>query len=233
MRSIQKNLLVLLVAVAVFAALSPLALAGSAKVRSKGTVKVVTVDDDGVRHEENFEFDADHPRPFLGVTLTDTEDGGVRVESVVEGSAAEAAGLQAGDVIVGIDGNEVGEPWDLTRAVLESEVGQQVDLDVLRDGGRVNVKAELGQREGVADFDFDFDFEGLEEHLEMLDEKMEFLDLYVDRHDDHTFSIRHHGSRPKLGVQLVSGHAGAARAPRRQRRCGRAGQQGDLGHAGR
>jgi len=145
---------------------------------------------DKVRTEESFEFDADHPRPFLGVTLQDADGDadGVRVLGVIGGSAAEAAGLQAGDLIVGIDGADVSGSWDLTRRLLGSEVGQRVDLDVIRDGERLDLRAELGQRDNV------FELEHLEEQMGQLERQLQKLDVHM----------RHVGQgRPKLGVQLV------------------------------
>jgi serine protease Do len=188
MRSTGSKLFAVLLTVALGAAWGP-AVQAETEIRTQDRFKVVVVDDDGERQEEIFEFDQDHPRPFLGVTLIEDERG-ARVGSVVEGSAAEAAGLQSGDVIVGIDGTTVEEPWDLTRQVLRSEVGQRVDLDVVRDGGSIRLSAELGRREHELDLE-----------LHRLGEQMGHLEKHLHNLDVH---MRHHHGRPKLGVQLVS-----------------------------
>lgn len=60
------------------------------------------------------------------------------VSSVVEGSAAEEAGLQAGDVIVAVDGSEVKRFNDVRIEVLYS-AGESMNVDVLRDGGIVSL----------------------------------------------------------------------------------------------
>jgi S1-C subfamily serine protease len=188
----------------------PVALAGEdhervvIKTKTDGKVKVVTVDEDGNRHEEVFEFDGDNPRPFLGVALEDTPDGGALIDSVVEDSGAEQAGLQAGDIIVGIDGGDVEEPWDLTRAVLKAQPGDVVELAVIRDGEPMRMTAELGQREGFAGiYRMGEHLEGLEEHLEHLDEHMKALDVWVDKDGEHPRIKVMRRHRPKLGVQLV------------------------------
>ncbi len=55
------------------------------------------------------------------------------VSQVVEGSAAEQAGMQPGDVIVAVNGSEVKRFKDVRIEVLYS-AGESVDFDVLRDG---------------------------------------------------------------------------------------------------
>jgi S1-C subfamily serine protease len=147
------------------------------RVERKDRVSVVIVDEDGDRHEEVYEFDGDNRRPFLGVRLGRADEG-VHVESVIEGTAAERAGLREGDVIVEFDGTPVETPWDLTREVLRSERGQRVDLEVIRDGARQTVTAEIGESEHLHfgpmpfdfDFDFDFDAEAFHEQMEKLHE---------------------------------------------------------------
>ena len=153
-----------------------------------------------------------HSRPFLGVTLQSDRDG-VRVIDVVEGSAADEAGLREGDLIVGIEGDEVDEPWELTRRLLEGEPGDRVDVEFIRDDQRQSVTAELGQRNdwsgnfhfdserfekqmaelgqqlGNMQFDFEWNGEALEGQMQQLHEKLAELHLS-------------HGSRPRLGVEL-------------------------------
>lgn len=120
----------------------------------KGVIRIVTVDEDGNRHEETIEFDSDSPRAFLGVSVERTRDGGARVEEVIEDSAAALVGLQEGDVIVGFGGREIESPSDLTRQVLQSQPGDQVELEVLRDGQRLSLTAELGERDWFSGFSF-------------------------------------------------------------------------------
>ena len=46
-------------------------------------------------------------RPFLGVTPVSHMEKGVKLGSIIDGSAAQKAGLQAGDVVLKISGSEV------------------------------------------------------------------------------------------------------------------------------
>lgn len=85
---------------------------------------------------------------------------GVYVTRVTEDSPAEEAGiipmpdnsLQAelepgGDLIIGIEDQEVQEFHDLiSYLVFETEVGQTVDLTVVRDGEEITVPVTLGER---------------------------------------------------------------------------------------
>ncbi len=69
---------------------------------------------------------------------------GATVEDVVAGSAAEAAGLQVGDLITALDGQSVVGSESLVALVRNSEVGQTVSLTVLRDGQTLTLSATLG-----------------------------------------------------------------------------------------
>jgi len=228
------NLLILggigVIALALFAGATAVADDDSeVRVERKGKVRIVVVDDDGDQHEEVYEFDGDHPRAFLGVSLDRAPDGGVRVEHVVDDSAAQRAGLEEGDVIVGFDGDEIDTPSGLTRRVMRSEPGDRVDLEVIRDGERLTLTAELGERPwrdfsmgfdfGVfgeqmerlgeqmehLEFDLDWDADSFQENMEQLQERLSGLDLDFDFDHPHfghhrTFFMH---SRPKLGVELV------------------------------
>ena len=70
----------------------------------------------------------------IGVTIQNKENDLV-IASVIEGTPAEAAGLEANDVIVEIDG-EAREKWDVDEAVLRirGEEGTKVVLGIRRNG---------------------------------------------------------------------------------------------------
>jgi S1-C subfamily serine protease len=70
-------------------------------------------------------------------------DDGVLVSSVDEGSAAEKAGLKAGDVIVKLNGSTVGDASDLGRAVARLDEGTPATLTVQRDGRPVDLKVTV------------------------------------------------------------------------------------------
>ena len=69
---------------------------------------------------------------------------GVIVADVVEGSAAEAAGIQSGDVVLRLDDEEVVNASDLRTRVGLANVGDAVELVVLRDGKRKAIEATIG-----------------------------------------------------------------------------------------
>lgn len=72
-------------------------------------------------------------------------DGGVVIDSVEAGGPAAAGGLQAGDAISGIDGIDV-TSWEQLRAVIRARsAGDDVVLDVVRDGQRRRVLVTLGR----------------------------------------------------------------------------------------
>lgn len=66
---------------------------------------------------------------------------GVLVADVVEGSPAEKAGIKPGDVIQEVNGKSVENPLDLKETVLKTEIGQKIEVTLVR-GGKV-LKVEL------------------------------------------------------------------------------------------
>ena len=89
--------------------------------------------------------DGEVEHAYLGVTMTEAE-GGVRIEDVREGGPADDAGLQAGDVVTQAGGEDVTSPDDLQRIVGDSAPGDELELDVTRNGEEEVVTATLGER---------------------------------------------------------------------------------------
>ena len=71
---------------------------------------------------------------------------GVLVEQVIAGSGAERAGLREGDAITALDGEQVNDSRGLTAAILDNEVGDEVTVSIVRDGGETEIVATLGPR---------------------------------------------------------------------------------------
>ena len=71
---------------------------------------------------------------------------GVAVEKVIEGSPAQAAGLQNGDVILAFNGEQVTSTRKLTRLLGEVSPDHQVKLTVVRSGGEREIVATVGKR---------------------------------------------------------------------------------------
>lgn len=58
---------------------------------------------------------------------------GVMVSSVSEDSAAKKSGIEAGDVIIALNGKEVLNPKEFSRHIAETAVGEKIKLDVWRN----------------------------------------------------------------------------------------------------
>ncbi|HMB67909.1 MAG TPA: PDZ domain-containing protein [bacterium] len=108
-------------------------------------------------HVRDLRFGGKHG--FLGVMTQDldgdlsayfgAEDGGALVTEVVEDSPAEKLGLRAGDVIVGVAGDDVEDARDLRRAVGRADDEEEVEVVWLRDKKRESGKVALEVREGM------------------------------------------------------------------------------------
>lgn len=71
---------------------------------------------------------------------------GVLVASVVEGSAADDAGLRQGDVIVAIDGDEMRQVEDVLALLRERLPGDRIELRIVRDDDERTIEVELRDR---------------------------------------------------------------------------------------
>ena len=74
-----------------------------------------------------------HPRAQLGVYLQPDEQG-VAVHEVMQDSVAQAAGLEAGDIIQRAAGKSLVRTDELVRIVQRQPPGTLLPLDILRDG---------------------------------------------------------------------------------------------------
>jgi S1-C subfamily serine protease len=97
---------------------------------------------------------------FLGVRTSDLENiqqavrdrlgittkSGAFVGEIVDGSAAQHAGLQAGDVITEIDGKKVESAADVGAMVGKLSPGDRIRITVQRDGKDKTLTATLGSR---------------------------------------------------------------------------------------
>ncbi|WP_433604676.1 S1C family serine protease [Prescottella agglutinans] len=66
---------------------------------------------------------------------------GVQVAQVVPGSAASAAGLRKGDILVAIDGRPVATATDIQARMVEGTIGRRVEVTVWRNGALVDAVA--------------------------------------------------------------------------------------------
>ncbi len=91
-------------------------------------VMTQTVDDDIA---DAFDIDVDH---------------GAIVNEVINNSPAEKGDIKEGDVIISFNGQEVWDQEELTDFIADAEAGSQASLIVVRDGKKVTVNVELGER---------------------------------------------------------------------------------------
>ena len=68
------------------------------------------------------------PTAFLGVSVQTGDQGGALIATVVTGSAADQAGLVAGDVITSLDGHTVDTATTLGSVMLHESPGTTVDV---------------------------------------------------------------------------------------------------------
>lgn len=93
-------------------------------------------------------------RPALGVSIADlssadvamqykVNETGIYISEVNAGSAAEKAGLQAGDKVVSIDGEAISDVASLKKIINNHQVGDTITVQVKRDGKMADVKVTL------------------------------------------------------------------------------------------
>ena len=70
---------------------------------------------------------------------------GALVANVMEDGPAEGSGIMAGDVILKFNGVDVPEMRRLPKIVAETEVGEDVDVVVWRDGEKITLQTHVGQ----------------------------------------------------------------------------------------
>ena len=93
-------------------------------------------------------------RPFVGIYGIDLDEAtairngltkGIYVDSVVEGSCAEEAGIRAGDVIVAFDGKSVSTMDELNDIKNTKSVGDSVEVTFYRGNEEMTVTLVLGE----------------------------------------------------------------------------------------
>ncbi|HKA01741.1 MAG TPA: M28 family peptidase [Candidatus Solibacter sp.] len=86
--------------------------------------------------------------PYFG-SVPDFAEGinGVKFADVREGSPAAKAGLKQGDIMVEFDGKVISNLYDFTYALRGKKPGDEVTVNVMRDGKPLTVKCTLSRRE--------------------------------------------------------------------------------------
>ncbi len=116
---------------------------------------------------------------------------GALVREVEKDSAAARAGIEAGDLIVGYDGQRISGLHALMRMVRETPDGRIVTVELVRDGQRRSVEAEIRAPERGPNVYSLGGEEGGDIDIDVPD---------IDIRIPHVMNLRHH--RPRLGVSV-------------------------------
>jgi serine protease Do len=88
----------------------------------------------------------------LGMSVQDTEDGkGVKVLQVAEESNAAKAGVEKGDIITEINGEETETTDDVVKAMRSARDDSSIKLKVLRDGRTKDIEVRIPRKLKSAD----------------------------------------------------------------------------------
>ncbi|MEO5858472.1 MAG: PDZ domain-containing protein [Pyrinomonadaceae bacterium] len=171
-----------------------------------------------------FSFQFDGEGGYLGVQTEEVtrenigklglrEVRGVAVAKVIEGSPAQSAGLQDGDVIVRIDGEDISSGRKLTRLVSEISPDHTAKVTVLRGGSEREINVTLGKRpmpkfaegafaspEGFKNFEFKFPAKDFEFNMPDLDKLEKYKFEPGKPGEPFVFAF---GNQRQIGVSLT------------------------------
>jgi len=103
---------------------------------------------------------------FLGV-ITETDDKGVKINTLSDESAAAKAGLKEGDVITKIDDKKIKSPSELSDVITSYQPKDEINITYIRNGKTKSTKAVLNSKTIKRNTDNDsvlnFNFPGLED----------------------------------------------------------------------
>jgi len=94
-------------------------------------------------------------KPLLGLLVNMREGSdGVEIGAIFEGTSAEEAGLQVGDVILEVDGKKICGPSCVAGVLKRQSVGQRIEILYKRDGNNHKVTVFLGGLVQMGDREF-------------------------------------------------------------------------------
>lgn len=86
-------------------------------------------------------------RPSIGVDVKNSPDhDGALIEKVEPGSAADQAGLKAGDIVVEINGKDVDNQMDLAKIIMDQQIGAQIIVKAKRGQNLLIVPVVVGSK---------------------------------------------------------------------------------------
>ncbi len=87
--------------------------------------------------------------PFIGIEMgvdKKTDVRGVYISKIISGSAAEEAGLKAGDIITEFDGKEIKTPYQLIAQMQRHDISDEIMLKIYRNGNYRDIMIVLGEK---------------------------------------------------------------------------------------
>ena len=106
--------------------------------------------EDGIKYADSIISGKKISRPYLGVSIYDsynifnTDGGGVYIDYVEKGSAADKAGLQKGDKILKVNDKEITSSAYFKYELFKYNIGDKINITIERNGKEHVVKAVLG-----------------------------------------------------------------------------------------
>ncbi len=84
---------------------------------------------------------------YLGLQTTTVQNGtGAQIAETTAGGPSERAGLQAGDIVKQVDGQQISSPDDVAQSIADKSPGDKVKVTVDRNGREETVDVTLAQR---------------------------------------------------------------------------------------
>jgi S1-C subfamily serine protease len=81
---------------------------------------------------------------YLGVMVSSTSTSGVEVKSIAKGSGAELGGIRVGDIITHIDGVEIRNQVEFSKALYRLNPGTPAAITLIRNGETVKLSVPVG-----------------------------------------------------------------------------------------
>jgi len=146
------------------------------------------------KHKKLEHFMSDEKPAWLGVSTEKLSEQlrqyfnvpaylGVLVKEVVEDSPAEKFGLLAGDVIIQVNKKEIEDSRDLLRAIDRYEVGEEVEVKIIRDKKEMVIKVTLGEGKGRFRHHFSFEPERFDLYAPDIDIEIPEIDIEIPEID--------------------------------------------------
>jgi len=112
----------------------------------------------GDHHESHSFAYSTASRAYLGISMLELtpglrrhfgtdDDSGVMISEIEADSPAALAGLEAGDILLSVEGDRVAHGHEVAAAIRPRSDGDTVALEVLRDGQSLSFSAILAERE--------------------------------------------------------------------------------------